>query len=393
MQFLRRRLSVLAVPALAVLASCHGGGRPPTSDGGQDGDGNVLSTPFGVDIAVTGCAQFDGATSTCTGPAPLTLSFAPVGSPLYTSFRWDFGDGSPEVSAHAPMHTYALPAPPGASNPQSPGSYRVRMTGGIADGGTWNAHTIAVIVTQIAVGHPCDVDAQCAAGLTCRCAAGSSGCPAAFARGLCSSDCDNGACGDPAVATCAALPFATSVDAGAGPYQSCLAACASDADCGAGLSCLDLPGAAGAASSGWTRGCLPTGALAPLGAPCRDATGAFVDSACATDSCADVGALGVCSAACDIDNPCPPAAVCTRLRDGRSLCLALCTQGGNQCTRDPLLACTPTGASLADGGVADAGSALDAGGSAPAVCGPKACTADSDCAPSGRCTSGQCLRL
>jgi PKD repeat protein len=364
---------------------------------GDVGDGSILSSPLTVDIAVTGCAQYDGATSTCTGPAPLTLSFVPVGSPLFTTFRWDFGDGSPEVFTRAPTHTYALPAPADPANPQSPGSYLVSVTaGGEGDAGTMGSrHTIAVVVTRIAVGHPCDVDAQCALGLTCRCAAGAAGCPAGFARGLCSSDCSDGACGDPAVATCAALPFATSVDAGAGPYQGCLASCASDADCGAGLSCLDLPAAASSgASGGWTRGCLPTGALAPLGAPCRDATGAFIDSACSTDSCADVGALGVCSATCDADNPCPSTAVCTRLRDGRSLCLALCTQGGNQCTRDPLLACTPTGMSLADGGVADAGpgSTLDAG-SAAAVCGPKACTADSDCAPSGRCTGGQCLRL
>ena len=173
------------------------------------------------------------------------------------------------------------------------------------------------------------------------------------------------------------LAGAAIADGGAGARGPlCLAACQTSATCAAGFACQTLP--TGAGSTPWTRACLPLGAARDVGDPCRDASEVLDANACTTGVCADVGALGVCSAACDTVRPCPDGTACASLADGRRLCLLSCVQDGD-CARDPLLACAPA--------------APISGGSTATVCAPKSCTSDAACAPSGRCgPNGVCIR-
>src|SRR5262249_16624337 len=104
----------------------------------------------------------------------------------------------------------------------------------------------------------------------------------------------------------------------------------------------------------------------------------LLDDACATGSCADVGALGVCSASCDDTHPCPDASACAQLAGGRSLCLLSCTSDGD-CASDPLLACVSVPAPGASGYVNG--------------CAARVCSGDVACVPSGRCgPEGVCIR-
>src|SRR4029077_1045342 len=167
------------------------------ADGGNDGP-----TPLTLDIAVTGCAAYDGAAARCSGGAPLVLSFSPVGSAEVTGFKWTFGDGTPPSSERAPTHAYALP-----------GNYEVPLIGRSGESGfIQGKEPVHVEVEAGTAGVPCDVDARSAAGAACACAPGA-GCPATFVRGLCSTACDTGACG--VGGACASL--ALGPQSGAGP--------------------------------------------------------------------------------------------------------------------------------------------------------------------------------
>ncbi len=157
-------------------------GLGPTDAGTHDAAASDAALPPKIDISVTGCASLepadsaaaDGGATDCLGPAPLTVRFSPVGSPGLTTFLWRFGDGSPPVSDRAPTHTYALP-----------GRYDVSVTGGAGTMGTVSKTRAGLIVAQtIGVGGACDVDAQCASGLTCVCKAGAGCGPAFTARHL-----------------------------------------------------------------------------------------------------------------------------------------------------------------------------------------------------------------
>ena len=355
----------LGLAALAALTSahCHRGAAPAV-DAGTDSGSNDGTIPLTLAIAVTGCRSYsvDSSGGHCAGGAPLAVSLSPVSSPDFVRFTWSFGDGTPDASDRAPEHTYALP-----------GQYTVILTGVLAQGGTVQTGA-AIAVDALSVGDACDVDAQCAAGLTCACRPGAL-CPAAFARGVCSTACASADC--PSGGVCAALALGTPA------APSCVAGCG--AGCPAGLTCASLVGA-GAAAGTWVRGCLPIGALADVGSPCRDANGNLDDGACATGVCADLGALGACTAPCSSAEPCPTGTACARLADGRSLCLADCSVAG-ACLRDPLLACTAPDAG-ADGGAG----AFQADAAAGATfCAPKPCATDMDCAPSGRCApNGAC---
>jgi hypothetical protein len=372
---LASRLLLLALVAVTG-AACRQGRAQVLSDAGADANGSDGNAPLSLAISVTGCAAQAygaGAGGFCSGPAPLMLVFSPVGSPDFARFKWSFGDGTPDVSARAPTHGFPLP-----------GSYQVTLTAVLAGGGTVQSGLL-VLVDALAAGSPCDVDAQCAPGLACACAPGS-GCSAAFVRGICSAGCATTACGADAV--CAAVPLAPPADGGAAaPAPWCVASCPTGTACPPGLVCQTLPAAGAAAASPWARGCVPLGTLADVGAPCRDANGALDDDACATGLCADLGALGVCSAACDAGRPCPDGTVCTSFADGRRLCLVTCG-GATTCVRDPLLAC-----SSSPSGDAGAGFQADAAAGTE-ICGPKPCMGDGDCAPSGQCgAGGACVRL
>jgi hypothetical protein len=358
---------------------CHDHGtssRDGTIDGPQPDGGNPLT----LEIGVTGCRAYDvagtcgpdaGVGPCCTGAPPLTLSFAPVGSPDLTTFLWKFGDGTPDTMERAPSHAYA-----------NPGRYQVTLIGASPETGAIDPpHPLTVVVEALDVGGFCDNDAQCGPGLTCLCAPGS-GCSPAFVRGICASGCDEAGCGADAgaVSVCAQVAITPAADGGPGaPAPICVRPCTINNDCGTGAVCEALRAGPGAPGP-WTRGCLPVGALHDIGDSCRDASEALQDQSCTTGLCADVGALGVCSAACDDGHPCPDKAACALLSDGQQLCLAACTTDDN-CAQDPLLACRQTRP-----GGAGTGDVM--------VCAPRACTADSTCAPSGRCRRdiGACVR-
>ena len=374
---------VLTALASGAVPACRERANSPVADAASDGV-NEARSALSLDIAVTGCAAleaFDGIGTRCSGRAPLELSFSPVGSPEFTRFLWRFGDGTPVVSERAPVHRYALP-----------GAYEVTLIGAGDVGNISSNRPVLIMVEPVGVGGPCDVDAQCGGALRCACMPGS-GCPPAFVRGMCTTGCDTAACASGAV--CAMLGFGSasnqggSASDGSAPvrFASCLGGCQTSADCATGFVCQTLPAGGTQTTMRWVRGCLPLGVLADLGAPCRSAAGALDDATCATGTCADLGALGSCTAVCDADEPCPGTTACARMPDGRQLCLLDCGAGGATCTRDPLLTCSaPVGG---DGG---AGYQVDAAAGAT-YCAPKACVDDSKCAPAGRCGPGaRCVR-
>jgi hypothetical protein len=365
-----------AAVTLLLLAgiACGGGGAAPR-DGSTEGGKLDASIPLALDIAVGGCMSYSsagvcgpdaGPGPCCTGQPPLTLSFSPVGSQGLTRFLWTFGDDTPTSSERAPIHSYA-----------HPGQYQVSLVGGAEDiGSVAPPLPLVVVVEPLAAGAPCDVDDQCGAGLACLCAPGS-GCAPAFLRGVCSKACDTDACGPrEACATFAIAPPPSAGTAARAPL--CLAACQTSAGCASGFVCQTLPTGGATASMPWTHACLPLGAARDVGAPCRNPDEILDDDACTTSVCADVGALGVCSAACDGGHPCPDDAACAVLADGRQLCLLSCAQDGD-CARDPLLACAPA--------------TPLSGAPTVTVCAPKSCTSDAACAPAGRCGSNAvCVR-
>jgi PKD repeat protein len=340
-----------------MLAGCHVSGSGLGMDAGRDGGVPDASTPLTIDIAVTGCASYDAASIACSGHAPLTLAFAPVGSPALTTYLWRFGDGSAPVADRAPSHTYALP-----------GRYDVSVTGqGPTVGAVSQTRAGLVVVQSIGAGGPCDVDAQCASGLACACKRGS-GCDPAFVRGFCSTPCPTGFCGDEVVpghadAVCAgytvpapaprgATDAGAASDAGTPTWSPvCLANCADGAPCPAGFTCRQLH-AAGAGTAGWVQACLPAGVAGDLGASCRNASGLLDNSRCASGYCAPLGTNGLCSASCQSPLTCPDGAACARF-GAAQLCVATCS-ATVPCAGDPSIAClsgTPPDAST-DGGLA-----------------------------------------
>ena len=325
---------------------------PPSSNGGADG-GTDAATVQSLGISVTGCATFDVTNMICYGDAPLTLSFAPVGSAAFTNFLWNFDDGSPPSTERAPVHTFTFPA-----SAQKP-FYGVSVTGQIGQtGGTVASVATQVIVKALAAGAACDVDKQCGQGLQCLCQVGS-GCSPAFSRGICSTTCATGFCG--AGSVCAQITLGPPADGGSAA-AFCLADCSGSASCAAGYVCQQIPGGPGGPT--WVSGCLPLGAENDFGLSCRDANGVLQDSACTTGHCADVGTLGICTATCDSAHPCPTGGACAHLSGGAELCLPACSTAV-PCTSDPGLACTtPTDAGL-DGGLTIAGGTAGASYCAP----------------------------
>jgi PKD repeat protein len=423
--------------ALLLLAGGCKKGAPGGLDGGGGGPADAFPSeglqPLALDFAITGCTRYDTGAARCYGSSPLTLSFSPVTSPSLTQFRWSFGDGT-SSSDRAPKHTYVLPD-----------TYDVTLVGA-GDAGTASS-TQHVSVSALGAGSPCDVDGQCGTGLTCVCGGGtdcgpgfSRGlCTAPCGAGGCSagSACaalapapgdggagvsadagaprdggddarDGGAAardgGDAAQGGDAgedgdagggvdggvdARADGSTGDGGASPSPPtdfrqpvCLASCKQDVDCPTGLACRQLPSGDATAGTHWVGICFPP-ALGDVGQPCRGPDGALSSAACLTGTCANVGALGLCTASCDATDPCPSGSACARFGDGRSMCLAICAATGD-CARDPLLAC------VAPGGAGTLGFTVADGTPGTTYCAPRHCTTGADCAPAGVCTAGYC---
>jgi PKD repeat protein len=426
----RRGLAVSSLLAWLSLPACHTRVHAP-ADGGLDapgGDTPAADVPGALvlDFAATGCdavdggaARADAGTAPCTGAPPLALTFSPVSSAALTRFRWTFGDGSPPSTDLAPRHVYLLP-----------GSYDVSLVAEGAVGSVSRERTGFVQVTAIAAGATCDVDAQCGPGLFCLCGQGAP-CGDAFTHGVCTSACPAAGCGAGAACAIVEVPpriapapgdagleagptsdaadsgetasarDASALDAGARgdatdaiaeaghagdgaaagdggvavPTPLCLAACADDAPCPTGLVCRTLPGPAGPGS--WQRACVPP-FFRELGESCRDAKGQLYDAQCGTGLCADIGALGLCSASCAAGAACPLGVVCSTFGNGRALCLATCTTT-SQCTRDPLLSCE------LGNGMGALGFLTSPPSPTTTFCAPRTCTSQADCGPSGTC--------
>jgi PKD repeat protein len=439
----RRGLAVSSLLAWLSLPACHTRVHAPADGGldGPGGDTPAADVPgaLALDFAATGCdavdagaTRADAGTAPCTGTPPLTLTFSPVSSAALTRFHWTFGDGTPASSERAPTHVYLLP-----------GSYDVALVAEGAVGSVSRQRAGFVEVTPVSAGSLCDVDAQCGSGLFCLCGQGapcgvafthgvcSSACPAAGcgAGATCAivevpprivsatSDAgteagdaslasdradasetagakdaspapdaaqpgdggggtEAGSIGDASHATDSASGTGDDGGAGSMPTPLCLAACTDDTGCPAGLVCRALPGLPGHGT--WERACVPP-FFRQLGDSCRNARGQLDDGLCGTGVCADLGALGMCSASCAAGAACPFGAVCATFGNGRTLCLETCFTSA-PCAGDPLLACE-TG-----NGVGAQGFLTSPPAPTATFCAPRSCTSQADCAPSGTCT-------
>jgi PKD repeat protein len=371
-----KRILVLAMASLAC-----GKSQSPVGDAAVERFAVEASVPtsdvpptLAVDFSVEGCPSFDADKLSCTGAAPLTLRFVPLVTTVVSQYLWNFGENqSAYDSGPTPIHVYA-----------APGQYTVKLLVNSLNGAPLNkTHEAFVTVTANQIGEPCDLDAQCANKLTCLCPS-SSPCSFGPGHGSCAALCQAGAngCGDGQV--CAGLSTQTKPGGLRETWQSslCLRACTDDSDCSAPLHCRLLP--PGPGSTEWGRACFGNWPV-DIGQPCMDLAGALRDDLCASGTCADLGAKGLCTMACSTAS-CAPGSECAELGDGRRLCLRPCSEGFT-CTDDPLLGCVAPGNG-------DLGYRLIAAPTAPGYCAPRPCASDDDCLPAGLCdseTGGHCV--
>lgn len=368
-----------AVLVCLLLASCSEG-LSAVSDASMDAPTAGLddaaagtSNPLAVDFTVAGCPNLDPNVPRCTGKAPLTLEFVAVTTPNVTRYIWKLNDGLEPGNAATVSHTY-----------QTPGTYSVTLTGVDAAGNlTTKPHAGFVVVEASTTGEPCDRDKQCAAG-TCMCSS-SRPCAVGPSAGLCAAECTTNTCASGEV--CADLGVAVASSGRAEPWQTqlCLRACATDRDCPAPLHCRSLPGISGGP---WVKGCF-SDVPADMASPCRDAHGVRRNELCATGLCADLGALGLCSADC-AQTSCPVGSDCAVFGDGRQLCLVPCSLSFG-CATDPLMSCVAPGTALLGYQLKN-----NAATNGTTHCAPKACASDKDCAPTGSCqlagANGRCVQ-
>jgi PKD repeat protein len=314
-----------------------------------------------VDFVVQGCAEL--VHDTCSGPAPLALTFSAVTSSEVTGAKWDLGDGAPPETGAVVEHTY-----------QKPGTYTVTLALSAASGTVSEQKRDFVVVQPAGPGAACTADVQCRSG-SCICR---EGCPVPLPPGLCLEECEKVAC----VAGSVCVDLA---QGGAAPDAwrrlLCLPSCTSDASCARpDFSCRLLPGV-----GGWQPACWPAAFPRFIGEVCRTAAGATDPSACIGRLCLDIGASGYCSAVCTASSPCPEGARCARFNQdpAAGICLLRCAPSA--CVADPQLACEEAGGSGAFGFQID-GPAEPAG---TRYCAPKRCTSDQQCGLTGRCDLGK----
>jgi hypothetical protein len=380
----------VAMALAGLVVACTKDDDRPISDGGatdvapEAGPIDAPAPTLLLDFTISGCPTFDGGAPVgaaasadgtgphCQGPAPLTVSFAPITAGTVTRVLWDLGEGplTPELY---PTHTYALP-----------GKYPVTL---LAPEIQSPRRMDFIDVTANPLGGPCDVDPQCDSGLGCLCGQAATQCPTAFSRGICVASCATAACPDGSV--CADLGLGLAAAPTAKPAwraSHCLRACVTNGDCAKGQLCRSVP-VAGATPPRWDRACF-FAFPGDAGTACRGPEGTPQDDLCLGGRCADFGAQGLCTADCSA-TPCPTSSACVAFNDGRKLCLRRCDPQ-NRCGDDPLIACGAAGAT------GPMGYTLSAGESATSTfCGPKRCSNDAACAPAGTCMgapAGHCVR-
>jgi PKD repeat protein len=359
------RHSICATVAIAAVA-CDDSNTSPrdaATDGSVDEAGagiDVLLSPRSIDFNASGCVpgMEPGFESSCSGPAPLKITFLPAASGSVDSFLWLFGDNTQSSDTIA-SHTFSLP-----------GRYDVVLVGGDRAGSVFRARPGYINVLPNPLGGPCDVSAQCASDLQCYCGS-SDTCSAEFTAGFCSkpcaSNCAEGACVD--------LSLSGQADE-TSPWRTalCLATCTANSGCTGNLRCRELPGRS--VPTPWVNACFaerPTGA----GSRCRGSNGLLQQNACLTGLCEDLGAYGLCTPSC-ADGACPANTACATLAGGSRRCIPRCGTAF-ACNQDPLLACVPEGIA------GPRGFAVDGAAKDERFCMPKTCTDDASCAPSGRC--------
>lgn len=319
-----------------------------------------------IDFTGSGCQLDPGdgdAGPNCAGASPLTVTFHPLAPGEVEEYRWRFGDEmgmTDPVETPIPIHTYALP-----------GTYDVSLSVSGPGGSNAVSKDGFIVVNAADLGSACTLDAQCDAG-ECVCSDGT--CPPALQTGMCSMRCGALACED---GVCADLaPAAGTTDDW--HDELCVQDCASE-ECLAPLTCQSLRAKAG----GWVRGCFAPGLLAPVGGSCRDELGVPDPSRCASDTCLDEGARGLCSAACLTSAECPEDSVCATFGGALgSRCIARCDAFA--CDQDPWLGCE------APGITAPRGFTVPETPSAAGYCAPKRCTVPGDCGPDGDCVASYC---
>jgi len=337
-------------------------------------------------FTMTGCSTLDTSTGQpkCSGRAPLTLTFVPLGSGVDT-FLWTLPGGDPTSSkAITPSVTYG-----------TPGVYMVTLAAG-GSGGTTTA-TGTVVVSAGVTGSACldDTDCDAGAGLFCVCKPGEAGCVGALGVGFCSRACSGTVCG--AGELCVDLTrggaYVPGGGDGGGPAGDvwrralCLPSCSAPGDCRTGLSCRELPalpagGAAGGPFS-WKQGCFAD-VGGDDGDSCAAPSGQPDDSRCLSGRCDPYGARGLCSSACATSSDCPSTAACATYKAPPSspptACLRRC--GGTlPCKGDPLLGLETIDQAGGLGFLINPAEAPNA-----TYWAPRHCTMASQC-PSGSCTA------
>ena len=329
-----------------------------------DNDGlpsDTLNVGLSVDFTISNCPAVDAgadvglAAGCCRAPAPATLTFVPITAGSVDRQLWQFGDETSSTLA-TPSHLYAIPQ-----------KYDVTLVVGGSAGSLAITKRACVDVVPNTVGGPCDVDVQCTTPATCTCGSQSQ-CAAPFLRGICTEGCRDAPCDQPAQCADLSLGGAATPQA---PWRRplCVASCETNADCGAGLVCRDLPGRFPAGK--WIKGCFHEFPL-PLGSSCRRPDGTLDSPACVSGLCADVGALGQCMSDCAAAE-CPAGTRCATQPSGQKLCVLTCSPGEG-CNDDPWLSCQSPGAATVLAGAAPA----------TMLCAAKPCTSDKNC-PGGIC--------
>lgn len=337
-------------------------------------------------FTVTGCSTLDTSLgkARCSGRAPLTVTFVPLGSGLDT-FVWTLTGGQPATSKQAsPSVTFG-----------TPGVYPVTLAAGGSAGTTTASGTIVVSAGGTGSGCLGDTDCDAGASLFCVCKPGELGCVGALEVGFCSRSCSGSVCA--AGELCADLTRGGAFVPGSGDAGAsgdvwrralCVPSCAGPADCRVGLDCRPLPslaagGVAGGAYS-WKAGC-----FAAIGGDdgdsCAAATGLPDPSRCLSGRCDPYGARSLCSSPCVTSSDCPTTAACATYNapptGSGGACLRRC-DASFLCNGDPLLDCE---AANQVGGLGFG--VTPAEGPSVRYCAPLRCTMAAQCAPSGSCTA------